>query len=192
MTAISTSRLILRSWRESDLPSFAALNADPVVMEHFPKTLNREESDLLAARIQSAMTRHGFGLWAVEVPGAADFIGFVGLSVPAFTASFTPCVEIAWRLARAHWGRGYATEAASATVHQAFEHLRLDDIVSFTVPANARSRRVMESIGMRRSPTEDFLHPGLAEGHPLQPHVLYRLSRQHWKQSAQSPIRPGQ
>lgn len=143
MIAISTPRLKLRAWRDSDFPAFAALNADPVVMEHFPKTLSREESDVLAARIRAAMTRHGFGLWAVEVPEIADFIGFVGLSVPAFTASFTPCVEIAWRLAHAHWGKGYATEAAAATVRHAFEYLLLDDIVSFTVPANARSRRVM-------------------------------------------------
>ena len=191
MLAISTPRLKLRSWRESDLPSFAALNADSVVMEHFPTTLNREESDGLAARIRTAMTRHGYGLWAVEVPGSADFIGFVGLSVPTFTAAFTPCVEIAWRLARAHWGKGYATEAAAATVQHAFEHLRLDDIVSFTVPANARSRRVMQAIGMRHSPGEDFQHPALAEGHPLRPHVLYRLSRLDWEQSGQSPIRPG-
>src|SRR6266446_9133853 len=181
--AISSPRLSLRAWRESDLGSFAALNADPAVMEYFPKTLSREESDALAGRIQAAMKLRGFGLWAVEVPGVADFIGFVGLSVPAFEASFSPCVEIGWRLARAHWGMGYATEAASAALRYAFDRLRLDEVVAFTVPANARSRRVMERIGMRRSPSEDFHHPNISEGHPLRLHVLYRLSRADWERA---------
>lgn len=177
---ITTARLRLRPWRDGDVPAFAALNADPRVMEHFPGTLGRAESDALAARIRDHFAAHGFGLWAVEVPGHADFIGFVGLSVPRFEAPFTPCVEIGWRLAAEHWGRGYATEAASAVADHAFGPLALREIVSFTVPANVRSRRVMERIGMRHSSADDFEHPGLAPGHPLRPHLLYRLSRTAW------------
>ncbi len=172
-----TTRLHLRTWRDEDLPVFAAMNADPNVMEFFPKTLDRSESDALATRIRDGLARRGFGLWAVEVPGVAGFIGFVGLSVPAFEAHFTPCVEIGWRLAREHWGRGYATEAARAVLEFGFQDLALDEIVSFTVPANLRSRRVMERIGMTHSPADDYDHPLLPEGHPLRRHVLYRALR---------------
>jgi RimJ/RimL family protein N-acetyltransferase len=171
---IRTSRLRLRLWRDEDLPAFAALNADPTVMEFFPKPLDRAESDALAARIRGHFARHGFAQWAVEVPGVADFIGFVGLSVPSFEAHFTPCIEIGWRLAAEHWGRGYATEAARAALDFGFRQLDLEEIVSFTVPANRRSRAVMERIGMTRTPTDDFDHPALPEGHPLRRHVLYR------------------
>jgi RimJ/RimL family protein N-acetyltransferase len=146
-------------------------------MEFFPNTLNRNESDAMVVRIQDHFARHGFGLWAVEVPGVADFIGFVGLSVPQFEAPFTPCVEIGWRLAFEHWGKGYATEAARAALDFGFQHLSLKEVVSFTVPANRRSRAVMERIGMTRNPLEDFDHPSLPEGHPLRRHVLYRALR---------------
>jgi RimJ/RimL family protein N-acetyltransferase len=148
-------------------------------MEFFPKPLERAESDALAARICDHFTRHGFGLWAVEVPGIADFIGFVGLSVPRFQAHFTPCVEVGWRLAHEHWGRGYATDAARAALDFGFRRLALEEIVSFTVPANQRSRRVMERIGMTRTPADDFDHPALPEAHPLRPHVLYRANRRN-------------
>ena len=174
---IRTHRLLLRLWRDEDLAPFAALNADPRVMEHFPKLLDRAESDAVAVRIRENFDRRGFGLWAVEVPGVADFIGFVGLSVPHFEAHFTPCVEIGWRLARDHWGFGFASEAARAAVDFGFSQLELDQIVSFTVPANKRSRAVMERIGMTRTPVDDFDHPSLPDGHPLRRHVLYRLSR---------------
>jgi len=174
--SIRTPRLLLRPWRDADFPAFAAMNADPRVMEHFPKTLNRAESDERAAAIRQHFNRRGFGLWAVEVPGMADFIGFVGLCVPSFEAHFTPCVEIGWRLAFDHWGRGYATEAAIASLDFGFRRLTLDEIVSFTVPANRRSRAVMERIGMTRSLEGDFDHPALPEGHPLRRHVLYRAN----------------
>jgi RimJ/RimL family protein N-acetyltransferase len=150
------------------------MSSDPEVMEHFPDVLSREESDGLAERIEAHFVRHGFGPWAVEVPGVAAFIGYVGLMVPRFEAPFTPCVEIGWRLARAYWGRGYATEAARAALAFGFDELHLDEIVSFTVPGNARSRRVMERLGMTHDPRDDFEHPSLAEGHPLRTHVLYR------------------
>ena len=178
---LTTPRLRLRQWREEDLAPFAALNADPQVMEFFPKVLTRAESDAVAGRIRDHFARHGFGLWAVEAPGTVPFMGFVGLAVPSFEAHFTPCVEIGWRLAREHWGHGYATEAATAALAFAFGDRALEEIVAFTVPANIPSRRVMGRLGMRRSPADDFEHPAIAEGHPLRSHVLYRLRRADWK-----------
>jgi RimJ/RimL family protein N-acetyltransferase len=172
---LSTERLLLRPWRESDLEPFAALNADPVVMEYLAKPLDRAESDLMVTRIMSHFDSHGFGLWAVEEPNAAALIGMIGLAIPRFEAHFTPCVEVGWRLARAHWGKGYATEAARAALHYGFEQLGLDEIVAFTVPQNIRSRAVMERLGMTRSPDDDFDHPSLPEGHPRRRQVLYRV-----------------
>lgn len=174
---LTTSRLILRPWREPDLDAFARLNDDPAVMEFMARRLSREESASAAARIQADIDRRGWGLWAVEVKEGGAFAGYVGLSVPSFDAHFTPCVEIGWRLAREHWGCGYASEAAVASLWFAFENLKLKQIVSFTVPLNKRSIRVMERIGMSRDPADDFDHPVLPPGHPLRPHVLYRINR---------------
>jgi len=169
---IGTERLVLRRWRPTDRQPFAALNADARVMEYFSAVLNREESDALAKQIDEHFELHGFGLWAVEVPGVAPFAGFIGLSVPRFEAHFTPCVEVGWRLAAAYWGCGYASEGARAALAFGFGELGLREIVSFTVPENVRSRRVMEKIGMTRNPADDFDHPG-ASGR--RGHVLYRL-----------------
>jgi len=169
---IQTDRLLLRRWVPSDRLPFAGLNADPRVMEHFPSVLTREESDVIVDRIESHFERRGFGLWAVEVRDEIPFIGFVGLAVPSFEAHFTPCVEVGWRLAVESWGRGYATEAARAAVAFGFGPAGLVEIVSMTVPANERSRRVMERLGMTHNPADDF-------DHPSQPgqrrHMLYRL-----------------
>lgn len=187
---LTTSRLRLRGWSERDLAPFAALNADPRVTEFFPGPLTRAESDALVAHIQGHFTQHGFGLWAVQAPGVAEFIGCVGLAVPTFQAHFTPCVEIAWRLAYDYWGHGYTTEAATAALDLAFGDLGLEEVVSFTVPANIRSRQVMGRLGMRRSPADDFEHPGLPQGHPLRPHVLYRLSRSQWRARPRGGPRP--
>ncbi len=181
---LRTPRLLLRQWREEDLAPFAALNDDPAVMEHFPARIPRAASDTILGRSRAQFEERGFGLWAVEVPGRADFIGFTGLTVPRFTAHFTPCVEVGWRLARAHWGQGYATEAASAALRHGFETVGLAEIVSFTVPANERSRRVMEKLGMQRAPEDDFDNPGLPEGSPLRRHVLYRLARSAFQATA--------
>jgi ribosomal-protein-alanine N-acetyltransferase len=178
---LRTERLLLRPWSQGDRKAFGLLNADPVVMEHFPGTLSRKESDALADRIEAHFSQHGYGLWAVEVPGqAAAFIGFVGLSVPSFDAHFMPAVEIGWRLDQAHWGRGYATEAARAAVADGFQRIGLAEIVSFTVPANVRSVGVMARLGMTHDPADDFEHPRLPEGHQLRRHVLYRLCREAW------------
>jgi RimJ/RimL family protein N-acetyltransferase len=181
---IRTERLLLRRWRESDLEPFAEMNADPIVMEYFPTSLTRLASDALVARFRDQFDRLGYSLWAVEVLGKAPFIGYVGLSVPRFVAHFTPCVEVGWRLAHAHWGRGYATESARAVLDFAFDVVGLHEIVSFTVPANERSRAVMERLGMVRDPADDFDHPLLPESHPLRRHVLYRLTRDQWRYGA--------
>jgi RimJ/RimL family protein N-acetyltransferase len=174
---LTTERLRLRLWHNDDLPAFAALNSDPRVMQYLPELLDRAQSDALAKRIRENFDRNGFGLWAVEVIGLAGFIGFTGLSVPRFEAHFTPCVEIGWRLAYDHWGHGYATEAARAACDYGFSQLGLKEIVSFTVPANWRSRKVMERLGMTHSSADDFEHPLLPEGHQFRHHVLYRLAR---------------
>jgi RimJ/RimL family protein N-acetyltransferase len=167
--------VLLRGWKKSDLEPFAALNGDPAVMEHFPSTYTRAESDaIVEERILPMFAEHGFGWWAVEVPGVAPFIGFVGLQRPGFDADFTPCVEIGWRLAREHWGHGYATEAGRVALRFGFADVGLDEIVSFTVPANRRSIAVMERLGMRYE--GEFEHPRLPEGHRLRTHVLYRLA----------------
>ena len=170
-----TDRLLLRRWREDDVEPFARMNADPVVMEHFPSLLTREQSAAMVERIERHLDAEGFGLWAVEVPAVAPFIGFVGLQRVPFEAHFTPAVEVGWRLDPAHWGHGYATEAALACLDLGFGPLGLEEIVSMTTPGNARSWRVMERIGMHRDPADDFDHPRIAEGHPIRRHVVYRL-----------------
>jgi RimJ/RimL family protein N-acetyltransferase len=178
---IRTKRLRLRRWRADDLAPFAALNADPRVVEFLAGPLTREASDAFVARVESHFDTHGFGFFAVECLDDGALAGFVGLSVPRFEAHFTPCVEIGWRLCVATQGRGYATEAARAALAYGFETIGLREIVSFTVPANVRSRRVMEKLGMRRDAADDFDHPGMPVGHPLRPHVLYRLDVQRWQ-----------
>jgi RimJ/RimL family protein N-acetyltransferase len=173
---LRTQRLLLRRWREADRASFAAMNSDPRVMEHFPNKLSREESDAAVRRIEAHFDQHGYGCWAVEIPTVAPFAGFIGLCIPRFEAHFTPCVEIGWRLAAEHWGHGYATEGARAALAFGCDVLKLGEIVSFTVPANLRSRRVMEKLRMTHDPADDFDHPLVAEGSPLRRHVLYRLA----------------
>jgi ribosomal-protein-alanine N-acetyltransferase len=177
MPVLISERLVLRHWRPDDREPFACLNADPAVMEHFPAPLTRQESDALAERIEAHFAANGFGCWAVELRASSRFIGFLGLNAPQFEAAFTPCVEIAWRLAVAHWGQGLATEGAQAAVRHAFTALDLPALVAFTVAANLRSRRVMEKLGMTHDPLDDFDHPLLPAGHPLRRHVLYRLAR---------------
>lgn len=173
---ITTPRLLLRRWGDSDREPFAAMNVDPRVMEHFLGVMTREESDGFVNRILAQFEARGFGPWAVEVHETATFIGFVGLLVPNFDAHFMPAVEIGWRLAHDAWGHGYATEAARAVLDVAFNDLELEEVVSFTVVANDRSRRVMERIGMVHDEPGDFDHPRLPIDHPICRHVLYRIS----------------
>lgn len=172
---LRTERLLLRRWRAQDREPFAALNADPAVMEHFPAPLDREASDALVAAIEAGFERHGFGLWALEPREGGELLGFTGLAVPAFEAHFTPAVELGWRLARPAWGYGYATEAARAALEFGFGQVKLDEVVSFTAVGNLRSRAVMERLGMSHDPADDFDHPALPSGHRLERHVLYRV-----------------
>jgi RimJ/RimL family protein N-acetyltransferase len=190
MKAIETERLLLRPWRDADLDPFAAMNADPRVMEHFVSILSHEQSQTAMARVRDHFDRHGYGFLAVEVKEGEPFIGFVGLNVVPFDAHFTPAVEIGWRLAHAHWRQGYASEAARASLRFAFLELGLDEIVAFTVAANRRSRAVMERIGLHRVADGDFDHPLVPEGHPIRHHLLYRLRRSEWE-SARSSARGG-
>jgi ribosomal-protein-alanine N-acetyltransferase len=179
---LRTGRLLLRRWRPADRPPFAALNADPEVMRYFPSALTPEHSDAFVDRIEAGFERYGFGLWALEVTGTGEFIGFTGLSVPSFDAHFIPAVEVGWRLARSAWGHGYATEAAHRALTSGFTDHGLAEVVSFTSVANVRSQAVMRRIGMTHDPADDFDHPRLPAGHPLRRHVLWR---------ARGPARPG-
>lgn len=177
---LESARLLLRQWRDDDLPAFAAMCADPQVMRYFPAPLSRLESAALIGRIRGHFAEHGFGLWALERKDSGAFIGFTGLLEVGFEAPFTPAVEIGWRLAREHWGLGYASEAAWTALRCAFDRLALEQVVSFTSRNNLASQKVMQAIGMHHAAQEDFEHPKLAADHPLREHVLYRITREQW------------
>lgn len=180
LTTLRTERLLLRPWRESDRAPFAAMNADPKVMEHFPALNTRAESDAGFDRIVANMSAQGFGLWAVEIPEVAPFVGFVGLK-PADALLGRPVLEIGWRIAAEHWGRGYATEGGRASLAHAFKVLDQDEVVSFTTTANQRSRHVMEKLGLVRRPAEDFDHPGVPVTWSGRRHVVYAITREQWR-----------
>lgn len=177
MKYLETKRLRLRDWRGDDFEPFATMNADERVMEFYPATLNRQESDAFAGRCQDRLRKNGFGLYAAEAKSTGTFIGYVGFSEADFSAPFTPAIEIGWRLAQFAWGKGYASEAATACLAHGFAQLGLEEVVSFAATGNDRSVAVMERIGMSRNPAEDFDHPNLPDGHPLRRHVLYRIPR---------------
>jgi RimJ/RimL family protein N-acetyltransferase len=181
MRELRSARAGLPAWRAADLEPFAALNAEPCVMRFLPRVLTRAQSDALAAQAQARIAERGWGLWAAELRESASFFGDLGLAVPSFEAHFTPGVEIGWRLARPDWGAGLATEAARECPCCAFGELGLQEVVSFTVPANPRARALMDRIGLRHDAAGYFPHPRLAAEHPLSRHVLYRLSRERWQ-----------
>ncbi|UVE18428.1 GNAT family N-acetyltransferase [Pseudomonas sp. LS44] len=178
---LETPRLYLRRWQAADLEPMAALCADAEVMRYFPAPLSRAETEALLARIHAHFAEHGFGPWALQRKDSGALIGFTGLGRVNFAAPFTPAVEIGWRLARAHWRQGFASEAARAALQCAFERLELAQVVSFTTLSNLPSQGVMQALGMRRDAADDFDHPGLAAGDPLRRHVLYRLDRADWQ-----------
>ncbi|GAB6406670.1 GNAT family N-acetyltransferase [Pseudomonas sp. MHK4] len=180
---LASARLLLRQWHDGDLVEFAAMCADPLVMRYFPAPLSRSESASLIDRVREHFAKHGFGLWALERKDTGQFIGFTGLGVVGFDAPFTPAVEIGWRLAREHWGLGYASEAAWTALRCGFDRLALNEVVSFTAISNLPSQKVMQAIGMHHDPADDFDHPRLALDHPLRRHVLYRISREQWLQT---------
>jgi len=176
--SIKTERLLLRRWREEDREPFAEMMADPEFNRYMPGPFDRAVSDGMFDRNQERIESTGIGDWVVELPGQADFIGSVGLAIPRTTLPFSPCVEIGWHLLPGFWNCGYASEGAQAALRHGFEELELDEIVSFTMPENLASRRVMEKIGMSRDLDGDFGLPDLwTAGHPLRPHVLYRMQR---------------
>ncbi len=179
---IRTDRLMLRGWRAADKEPYALLNADSQVMRHFPATLTRDQSDQMVDRMVAAWDARCFGLWAVDRLDSGEFIGFVGLAAPNWQTDFTPCVEVGWRLAHAHWGQGFAPEAARATLAFGFGHVDLpnDEIVSFATKQNLNSQRVMQKLGMRLDPSREFDHP-LTPGWGQQRHVLYCIDRALWQ-----------
>lgn len=182
---LSTERLILRTWKPSDTPLMTAISSDPMVMEHFPALQDSAATQALIDHINQHHEKFGYALYAVEIKDTHEFIGFVGLNHPPFEIhnfqpKGLPIVEIGWRLSSKHWGQGYATEAAKAVLHYAFTELNLNEIISFTVPANAKSQRVMKKIGLHHSEADDFDHPKLEENDPLKRHVLYRLTRDNF------------
>lgn len=184
---LTTHRLILRTWKLSDIPLMAAISSDPVVMEHFPATQDMADTLALIDHINQRYKKFGYALYAVELKDTHEFIGFVGLNhppfeIPNFQPKGLPIVEIGWRLSSKHWGLGYATEAAKAVLHYAFTELNLSEIISFTVAANLKSRRVMEKIGLHHSEADDFDHPKLQENSPLKQHVLYRITRDNYQE----------
>ena len=177
---LETDRLRLRQWTPADRAPFALLNSDPRVMEYLSEPLERAASDAMADRCEALLQERGWGFWAAEYKATREFVGFVGLHVPSPALPFSPCVEIGWRLAVHHWGKGLATEAAREALRAGFELLGLTSIVSFTARGNARSRAVMVRLGMRGAGS--FEHPHVAEGSPLRPHCLYRLGRDEYLQ----------
>lgn len=183
-----TERLLLRPWRVSDLEALAEITADPRVMLDLPAPLSRAESDALVERSCAHFRQHGYGLWAVEAPGVAPFIGLAGLWHVGAGVPVAPCVEIGWRLSPTHWGRGYATEAARGLLAFAFGKTGLQEVVGFTVCFNLRSRRVMEKVGMERDPSRDFTHPLLPAQHPFKQQLLYQIGRPAWQARQASVI----
>lgn len=173
---VETERLRLRAWTDADRAPWAAMNADPEVMRYFPGVLDRAESDAMADRAQATITELGWGFYAAERLSDGAFLGFIGIKPVSFDAAFTPAVEVGWRLARFAWGHGYATEGARACLAMAFTRLRIPEVVSFAVLSNARSRAVMERIGMRHAPDGDFDHPRLEPGYPMRRQALYRIA----------------
>jgi RimJ/RimL family protein N-acetyltransferase len=173
---LTTERLVLRHWRDADIAPVTAMFADPIVMRYFLGMRDASYSEKWVAGVRAHFDRTGFGIWAVEAPGVAPFIGFAGLSTVPDTMPACPGVEIVWTLAEAHWRRGYASEAARAALADGFGRLGRDEIVAFTAVINAPSRGVMAKIGMRRDERGDFLHPRVPKGHELSPHVLYRIA----------------
>ncbi len=185
---LATDRLILRAFRDADRSAFAAMNADPIVMEHFPATLDRAASDALLDRIRERWAADGHGLWAVERRSDGAFLGFTGLARLAYLEQ----PEVGWRFVPSAWGQGFATEAARAALRFGFDNLAVPEIVSVTSVRNERSQAVMRRLGMHRDPADDFLHPNIPDGHPLRPHVVYRLSADEWRGRRSRSEPPGQ
>lgn len=183
---LETQRLYLRQWQISDFELFAEMNADPEVMKYFPKLLTATVSDVIANKCQQLIEDNGWGFWAVglkdDIEEGDTFIGFVGLNETHKALPFAPSIEIGWRLHKDYWRKGYATEAAQASLKFAFEELRLDEVVAFTAVINTPSQSVMQYIGMANT-QNNFYHPMLEVSHILAEHVLYKITREQWQRS---------
>jgi RimJ/RimL family protein N-acetyltransferase len=184
MKYIETERLILRDWKDEDIKPFAAMNADPIVMEYFPRRLNEDDTAHLVERFRDHFKKYGYGPYAVEHKESGQFIGFVGLTQVSNDMPFAPAVEIAWRLDYGFWGQGYATEAAQAVIKHAFKELGLTEIVAYAVHDNGAAIHIMEKLGMKRDPDADFKYPRLSETNPLGAFVLYRVKKKAAKKAA--------
>ncbi len=182
MIVLETKRLRIRNWLETDRPLFAEINADPKVMEFFPRQRSREESDALMDEVRQRIRETGLGFFAIALKDTDEPIGFLGLArtdLEPFLPDGT--VEIGWRLAVRFWRQGYVTEAAEAMLRHGFEKHGLAEIVSFAVENNARSTAVMQRLGMRHDPTRDFEHPRVPDtARHLKHHVVYVISREEW------------
>jgi RimJ/RimL family protein N-acetyltransferase len=174
---IETKRLLLRPWKPEDAETYFHINQDPNVIAFLPGTMTIAEVHTFITRCNHSIETHQFGLYAVEVKATQEMIGFIGLAIPSFEAHFTPAVEIGWRLGSAHWNQGYASEGATACLDYGFNIIGLTEIVSFTIPENTRSIRVMKKLGMTRNPDDDFRHPRFEANHRLSKHVLYRIQK---------------
>jgi len=170
---IETGRLLIREWREEDLEPFFRINSDPEVMRHIRVVASRAESDAGVERQRACQSENGFCFWALERKADGAFLGFCGLRPGVPATPIADDLEIGWRLGRAHWGHGYAREAAAACLAWAFAEARVPRVAAITVAANTRSWGLMERLGMTRRPDLDFLHPTLPEGDPLRPHITY-------------------
>jgi RimJ/RimL family protein N-acetyltransferase len=177
---LKTERLLLRQWRNQDLPEMASINADSTVMKYYPKLLSRQESNAAVEKFKSLISKNGWGFWAVESTRDRSFIGLVGLHKPAYKLPFGPCVEIGWRLARASWGQGYATEAGTACLDFAFGKLELSEVFAFSSVPNMKSRAVMERLDMENIQA-NFGHPTVPHNSPLREHVVYKIDSQKWQ-----------
>lgn len=177
---LETERLILRKWKEADLEPFCKITSDPEVRRYYPGVLTADETKALVTKVEAHFNKESFGLFALELKSTGEFIGYTGLMKPTIQAHFMPCVEIGWQLSKKHWGNGYAPEAAAKALEDGFVRIGLDEIVSFTTVSNDKSIRVMQKLQMTRNPKDDYSHPALPEGHPLKPHVLFRLSKAIW------------
>lgn len=175
MNIIETERLILRTWEEDDMNAYYSLNQDPKVVEFLFKMTSINQARAFIETMNRQFNAHGYTIFALEEKQTGKWIGFTGLNAPVWSERFTPCVEIGWRIRSDCWGHGYATEAAKAILDYGFKMCALDEILAWTVPANIRSIRVMEKIGMMRDFNGDFYHPEIPSGHPLSKHILYRI-----------------
>lgn len=174
---LRTERLIVRTWEDKDIPAMADISQDKIVMEHFPSTRTLEQTEAFVAGNKQLFSDKGYCLYAIELLDTSQMIGFVGLNYTDFPAQFTPAVEFGWRIGKEYWGKGYAFEAASAIRDYAFDALGLEKLVSFTVPANKRSIKLMEKLGFERDLDGDFAHPHIDKDSPFSKHVLYRMTK---------------